>query len=140
MGRSILDAIGNTPLVEIQKLNPNPAVKIFAKLEYFNPGGSIKDRAALWMIEAAERSIDLKTFLIKPDVAGTLLWLKLYEAAERGEGDGEGEVSTGDRKATRSPSRFFSSKLGASFGVSSPDSTMKNAALATTRSARIQIP
>ena len=56
MGSSILDAIGNTPLVEIQKLNPNPAVKIFAKLEYFNPGGSIKDRAALWMIEAAERS------------------------------------------------------------------------------------
>ena len=43
---SILDTIGNTPLVEIRQLNPNPAVKIFAKLEYFNPGGSIKDRPA----------------------------------------------------------------------------------------------
>ena len=40
--------------------------------------------ARLGMIESAERSIDIKTFLIKPDVAGTLIWLKLYEAAERG--------------------------------------------------------
>lgn len=40
--------------------------------------------ARLGMIEAAERSIDIKTFLIKPDIAGTLMWLKLYEAAERG--------------------------------------------------------
>jgi len=56
MTHSILDAIGNTPLVEIIRLNPNPKVKILAKLEYFNPGGSIKDRPALYMIEAAERS------------------------------------------------------------------------------------
>ncbi len=53
---SILDTIGNTPLVEIKKLNPNPNVRIFAKLEFFNPGASIKDRAALYMIEAAEKS------------------------------------------------------------------------------------
>ncbi|MCF8049968.1 MAG: cysteine--tRNA ligase [Desulfobacterales bacterium] len=53
---SILEAIGNTPLVEIRRLNPNPRVKILAKLEYCNPGGSIKDRAALAMIEAGERS------------------------------------------------------------------------------------
>ena len=56
MAYSILDAIGNTPLVEIARINPNPRVKIFAKLEYFNPGGSIKDRAALYMIEAGEAS------------------------------------------------------------------------------------
>jgi len=53
---SIIDSIGNTPLVEIQKLNPVPGVKIFAKLEYMNPGGSIKDRAALYMINQAETS------------------------------------------------------------------------------------
>ena len=53
---SILDAIGNTPLVEIRRLNPNPQVRILAKLEYTNPGGSIKDRAALFMIEDGERS------------------------------------------------------------------------------------
>lgn len=56
MGKTILDAIGNTPLVEIQRLNPNPRVRIFAKIEYMNPGGSIKDRPALSMIEAGERS------------------------------------------------------------------------------------
>ncbi len=56
MGNSILDAIGNTPLVEIRRLNPNPSVRLLAKLEYVNPGGSIKDRAALSMIEAGERS------------------------------------------------------------------------------------
>ncbi len=53
---TILAAIGNTPLVEIRRLNPNPNVRILAKLEYFNPGGSIKDRAALAMIEAGERT------------------------------------------------------------------------------------
>ncbi len=56
MIHSILAAIGNTPLVEIRKLNPNPKVKILAKLEYFNPGGSTKDRTALYMIEKAEKS------------------------------------------------------------------------------------
>jgi cysteine synthase B len=45
--------IGNTPLVEIKNLNPNPKVKIFGKLEGQNPGGSVKDRAALNMIKSA---------------------------------------------------------------------------------------
>ena len=53
---TILQAIGNTPLVEIKKLNPNPNVKIFAKLEGFNPGGSMKDRVALAIIENAEKA------------------------------------------------------------------------------------
>ena len=56
MTYSILDAIGNTPLVEIKRLNPNPNVKIYAKIEYLNPGGSVKDRPALAMIEEGERS------------------------------------------------------------------------------------
>lgn len=59
MSFSILDTIGNTPLVEIKKINPNPNVKIYAKMEYFNPGGSIKDRAALWMIESGEKTGEL---------------------------------------------------------------------------------
>lgn len=49
----IIDLVGNTPLVEVVKLNPNPAVKIFAKLEGNNPGGSVKDRPALNMIRSA---------------------------------------------------------------------------------------
>jgi cysteinyl-tRNA synthetase len=51
---NILDLIGNTPIVEIRNLNPNKKVKIYAKLEASNPGGSIKDRTALYMIEKAE--------------------------------------------------------------------------------------
>lgn len=50
---SIIELVGNTPLVEIKKLNPNPAVTIYAKLEGNNPGGSVKDRPALNMIRSA---------------------------------------------------------------------------------------
>ena len=53
--KSIIEGIGNTPLVEIVRLNPSKKVKIFAKLESANPGGSIKDRTALFMIENAEK-------------------------------------------------------------------------------------
>jgi len=49
----IIDLIGNTPMAELQKLNPNPKVKLFAKLEGNNPGGSVKDRASLNMIRSA---------------------------------------------------------------------------------------
>ena len=51
---SVLELVGNTPLVELPRLSQNPAVKIFAKLEGQNPTGSIKDRVAKAMIEAAE--------------------------------------------------------------------------------------
>ena len=50
----ILQCIGNTPITTIE-INPNPSVKLYAKLEGNNPGGSIKDRIALYMIEAAEK-------------------------------------------------------------------------------------
>ncbi len=56
---SILDSIGNTPIVEIKKMNPVKGVKIFVKLEYLNPGGSVKDRPALYMINAAEKTGEL---------------------------------------------------------------------------------
>jgi cysteinyl-tRNA synthetase len=57
---NVLEMIGNTPLIPIRKLNPNPEVEIWAKLEGCNPGGSIKDRIALSMIEAAEEAGQLK--------------------------------------------------------------------------------
>jgi len=56
----LIDFIGNTPLVEIKHLNPNPAVKIYAKLEGHNPGGSVKDRAALSLIKGALERGDIK--------------------------------------------------------------------------------
>jgi cysteine synthase B len=52
---SVLDLIGDTPMVNVSKLSPNPGVRIFAKLEGQNPGGSVKDRAAKWMVEEAEK-------------------------------------------------------------------------------------
>ena len=55
MQNNILEAIGNTPLVLIQKLNPYKNVKIYAKIEGLNPGGSIKDRTALYLINDAEQ-------------------------------------------------------------------------------------
>ena len=56
----LLGLIGNTPLVPLRLGTPNPKVQIFAKLERNNPGGSIKDRIALSMLEAGERSGDLR--------------------------------------------------------------------------------
>jgi cysteine synthase len=50
----ILDAIGHTPLVEIPRMSPNPAVRIFAKLEMLNPTGSVKDRVAKYLIDDLE--------------------------------------------------------------------------------------
>jgi len=57
---TIIDLIGNTPLVELKKLSPNPNVTIYAKLEGTNPGGSVKDRAALNMIRSAIERGDIR--------------------------------------------------------------------------------
>lgn len=58
--RTLIECVGNTPLVEINKLNPNPRVKLYAKMEGNNPAGSVKDRAALNMIRSALERGDLK--------------------------------------------------------------------------------
>ncbi len=57
---SVIDLVGNTPMVELATLNPNPKVKIYAKLEGNNPGGSVKDRPALNMIRSAVERGDIK--------------------------------------------------------------------------------
>ena len=57
--KDILELVGNTPVVAIRELNPNPEVTILAKLEGFNPCGSVKDRIALYMIEGAEERGEL---------------------------------------------------------------------------------
>ncbi len=58
---NILDTVGNTPLVELRRLSPSPAVKILAKLEGNNPGGSVKDRPALSMIRSALERGDINS-------------------------------------------------------------------------------
>jgi cysteine synthase B len=79
---NILDTIGNTPLVKIQKLNLNPKVNIFAKLEGFNPTGSIKDRIALYMVERAEKEGILKKgkTIIEPTSGNTGISLAMISA------------------------------------------------------------
>lgn len=76
---TILDTVGNTPIVELQRLNPNPNVKIYAKLEGNNPGGSVKDRPALNMIKSAlERGqINKNTRLIEATSGNTGIALAL---------------------------------------------------------------
>ena len=58
---SLLDACGGTPLVGLPRLSPSPEVRLWAKLEDHNPTGSVKDRAALYMVRAAEESGRLRT-------------------------------------------------------------------------------
>ncbi|WP_428667291.1 cysteine synthase CysM [Runella sp.] len=57
---TLLDFVGNTPLVELTRMNPNPKVKIYGKLEGHNPGGSVKDRAAYSMIKGAVERNEIK--------------------------------------------------------------------------------
>ncbi|HEX6357410.1 PLP-dependent cysteine synthase family protein, partial [Actinophytocola sp.] len=57
---SLLDALGNTPLVGLPRLSPGNGVRLWAKLEDRNPTGSVKDRPALWMVEQAEKSGQLR--------------------------------------------------------------------------------
>jgi len=81
---SILSAIGNTPLVELKRLNGNPRVRILAKLEGNNPSGSVKDRAASYMIKRAEESGDLapgKTIL-EPTSGNTGIALAMIGASQ----------------------------------------------------------
>ena len=76
-------SIGFTPVIELRKLNPNPAVRLLAKLEGNNPGGSVKDRPALFMIEGAEKRGDLtpgKTIL-EPTSGNTGIAIAMLGAA-----------------------------------------------------------
>jgi cysteine synthase B len=82
--KNVLGAIGNTPLVQLLALNGNPDVKIFAKLEGNNPGGSIKDRPAFYMITMAEESGELtkdKT-IIEPTSGNTGIAIAMIGAAK----------------------------------------------------------
>jgi len=80
----ILKSIGNTPLVEINKLNGNPNTRIFCKLEGTNPGGSIKDRPAHYMIKKAEESGKLKKgkIILEPTSGNTGIALAMIGAAK----------------------------------------------------------
>jgi [CysO sulfur-carrier protein]-thiocarboxylate-dependent cysteine synthase len=79
IARNVLDLIGNTPIVEVSELSPNPAARIFVKLEGCNPGGSLKDRVARYLIEDAEARDVLRPgqTLLEPSSGNTGIGLAL---------------------------------------------------------------
>jgi cysteine synthase B len=82
---SVLELIGKTPMVRIRRLNPNPRVRLLAKLEGFNPTGSIKDRIALKMIEQAERAgvLTREKTILEPTSGNTGIGLAMIGAVKR---------------------------------------------------------
>jgi len=76
---NILDLIGNTPMALINHLNPNPNLEMYLKLEKYNPGGSVKDRIAKYMIEQAEKTGQLtkEKVVIEPTSGNTGIGLAL---------------------------------------------------------------
>ncbi len=81
---TILDLVGGTPLVRLRRLPPDGAAELWAKLERFNPGGSVKDRIAKAMIEAAEEAGVLKpgTVIIEPTSGNTGIGLAMVAAVK----------------------------------------------------------
>ena len=81
---NLLQAIGNTPLVELMNINKNPNVKILCKLEGCNPGGSVKDRPALYMITKAEERGELTKdkIILEPTSGNTGIAIAMIGAAK----------------------------------------------------------
>lgn len=81
---SVLSSIGNTPLVELKRLNPNPKVRLMAKLEGNNPAGSVKDRTAYYMITKAEEdgSLTKGKTILEPTSGNTGIALAMIGAAK----------------------------------------------------------
>jgi cysteine synthase B len=82
--RTLLDAIGNTPLVELQRIRPDRGARVLAKLEGNNPGGSVKDRPALWMLNEAEATGALtpKKIILEPTSGNTGIGLATVGACK----------------------------------------------------------
>ena len=83
IANSITDLIGNTPLVQLNRLSEGLPAKVVAKLEFFNPGSSVKDRIAVAMIEAAEAAgkINQNTVIVEPTSGNTGIGLAMVCAA-----------------------------------------------------------
>lgn len=73
VAENLLELIGHTPIVALNRINPVQGVRLLAKLEYFNPGGSVKDRIGIMMIQAAERDGKLKPgdWIVEPTSGNT---------------------------------------------------------------------
>ena len=85
IANSILELVGNTPLIRINRMNPAPGVELLVKLESMNPGGSVKDRIALKMIEEAEASglLTPGKILLEASSGNTAIGLAMVCAVKR---------------------------------------------------------
>src|SRR5438045_4842766 len=83
IAESIVDLVGNTPLLHLSRFAPPPFADVYAKIEWLNPGGSVKDRAALGMILDAEEKDLLKpgATIIEPTAGNTGIGLALVGVA-----------------------------------------------------------
>ncbi len=81
---NVVDLVGNTPLVELRRVNPNRSVRLFGKVEGSNPSSSVKDRAAKFMIEGAEKRGELKpgVRIIEPTSGNTGIALAMIAAVK----------------------------------------------------------
>ncbi len=81
---SVLDLVSDTPIVRLNRIGPSGGARLWAKLEFFNPGGSVKDRIALAMVEAAERRGELKPgmTLVEPTSGNTGIGLAIVAAVK----------------------------------------------------------
>ncbi|PIC75773.1 cysteine synthase A [Sporosarcina sp. P19] len=84
VGNSVIDLVGNTPLVKLNRLTGADDADVYLKLEFFNPGSSVKDRIALAMIETAEKNGELKegSTIIEPTSGNTGIGLAMIAAAK----------------------------------------------------------
>src|SRR5512147_814432 len=82
--KNVLDLIGNTPLVKLNRVAPEASAEVWAKLEGFNPGGSVKDRPALAMIEDAEKKGTLRKgmTIVEPTSGNTGIGLAMVAAVK----------------------------------------------------------
>ena len=98
---SIIDLIGHTPLLHLARFAPPPLANVYAKIEWLNPGGSVKDRAALGMILDAERNGQLTpgATIIEPTAGNTGIGLALVG------------IARGDRVVLCVPRGFAAEKM-----------------------------
>ncbi|PWD98039.1 cysteine synthase A [Marinilabilia rubra] len=84
IAKSMIDLVGNTPLVKVNRLTEGAVAEVVAKLEFYNPGGSVKDRPALNMIETAEREglLDKDTVIVEPTSGNTGVGLAMVSAVK----------------------------------------------------------
>ncbi|MBM4765291.1 cysteine synthase A [Bacillus sp. B15-48] len=84
IANSVIDLIGRTPIVKLNRLTDENSAEVYVKLEYMNPGSSVKDRIALAMIEAAEESGELKKddIIVEPTSGNTGIGLAMVAAAK----------------------------------------------------------